>query len=399
LRIAVHDYAGHPFQVQLSRELARRGHDVLHLHCASFQTGKGSLEITANDPEGFRVTGVTLGRYFDRYSLWRRPIHERKYSHEVVRALRSFKPDLVLSGNTPLISQSLILSECTRNDIKFVFWQQDVLGVAMRNAINRRVAIVGGLIGDGFVALERRLLQRSHAIVTISEDFLPVLAEWDLPPEKIWVIENWAPLDEIPTLPRDNAWAKDHGLSDKRVVLYCGTLGLKHNPRPILELAMRFRSEEDLRVVVVSEGLGSEWLKEQARNARLGNLILLGLQPYERFPEVLATGDILVAILEAEAGVFSVPSKVLTYLCARRPLLASIPATNLAARIIRRNRSGVVVDPGDGEAFVRAAARLLERPSLRAAFGQRARQYAEHTFDIRHISDRFEETFQSVVSR
>jgi hypothetical protein len=44
MRIAVCDYCGHPFQVQLSRQLARRGHDVLHLHSADFVTPKGAVE-------------------------------------------------------------------------------------------------------------------------------------------------------------------------------------------------------------------------------------------------------------------------------------------------------------------------------------------------------------------
>jgi colanic acid biosynthesis glycosyl transferase WcaI len=187
-------------------------------------------------------------------------------------------------------------------------------------------------------------------------------------------------------------------LSDKRVVLYCGTLGLKHNPRPLLELAVRLRAEEDLRVVVVSEGLGSHWLRERATRAKLTNLTLVGRQPYQRLPEVLATGDILVALLEPEAGVFSVPSKVLSYLCAGRPVLASVPAANLAARTIGRSRSGVVVDPSDGEAFVSAAVRLLERPTLRAALGRRARQYAEETLDIHRIGERFEAILQRVAS-
>jgi colanic acid biosynthesis glycosyl transferase WcaI len=398
LRIVVHDYAGHPFQVQLSRELARRGHDILHLHCASLATGKGALERMPSDPRGFCVEGVTLDRQFDKYSLWRRPIHERTYAQKVVRTLRSFKPDLVISSNTPLISQWLILSECVKRDVRFVFWQQDILGVAIEKAIKRRFTVIGGLIGNGFISLEARLLRRSDAIVTISDDFLPVLAEWVLPPEKIHVIENWAPLDEIPVLPRDNAWARDHDLNDKRVVLYCGTLGLKHNPRPLLELAMRLRGEEDLRVVVVSEGLGSQWLQERATRAHTKNLTLLGLQPYQRLPEVLATGDVLVALLEPEAGIFSVPSKVLSYLCAGRPVLASVPTANLAARVIGGSRSGVVVDPDDVDAFVSAAARLLERPTLRAALGQRARQYADNNFDIRRIGDSFEEVFQRAAS-
>ena len=43
LRIAVHDYSGHPFQVQLSRALAERGHEVLHLYSTRFQTPRGPL--------------------------------------------------------------------------------------------------------------------------------------------------------------------------------------------------------------------------------------------------------------------------------------------------------------------------------------------------------------------
>ena len=45
LRILVSDYSGHPFQVQLSRELARRGHEVIHSYSAGFQTPKGNLAI------------------------------------------------------------------------------------------------------------------------------------------------------------------------------------------------------------------------------------------------------------------------------------------------------------------------------------------------------------------
>jgi colanic acid biosynthesis glycosyl transferase WcaI len=382
----------------LSRELARRGHDVLHLHFQSYPTGKGALERKSHDPQGFRVEGLAVSRTFKRYSLWRRPLHDRNYARAVVQALRDFGPDVVLSANTPLISQWIILSECARSNARFVFWQQDILSVGIKNIVKRRFPLIGDRMGDGFIALERLLLRRSDAIVTISEDFLPLLSEWALPPEKIHVIENWAPLGELPKLPRDNAWAREHGLSDMQVVLYSGTLGLKHNPQLLLELSTNLRLRDDVRVVVVSEGVGAEWLRDQARTVKAENLVLLGVQPYDRLPEVLATGDILVAVLEPDAGVFSVPSKVLSYLCAGRPLLASVPTANLAARIIGRSRSGIVVEPHDIEGFVAAAARLLDRPPLRAGFGLRARQYAEATFDIRRIGDRFERLFEELIS-
>ena len=51
--IVMHDYAGHPFQVQLSRELAYRGHHVRHQYCTSYTTGRGAVERRPDDPERF----------------------------------------------------------------------------------------------------------------------------------------------------------------------------------------------------------------------------------------------------------------------------------------------------------------------------------------------------------
>ena len=168
-----------------------------------------------------------------------------------------------------------------------------------------------------------------------------------IPTDKIYVIENWAPIDELPLRPRANEWARQHGLVDKRVVLYSGTLGLKHDPGAIVQLARHFSNQDDVEVVVVSEGRGADWLRRRREEERLSNLRLLPFQPYADLPDVLASGDVLLTLLEADAGAFSVPSKVLSYLCAGRALLAAVPSDNLAAEVVRRSGGGVLVEPGD----------------------------------------------------
>ena len=119
--------------------------------------------------------------------------------------------------------------------------------------------------------------------------------------------------------------------------LYSGTLGFKHDPSLLLELA-RWARDNDAVVAVVSEGPGADWLA--THGADEPGLRLLPYQPYERLPEVLASADVLVALLEPDAGSFSVPSKVLTYLCAGRPLLVSVSRDNLAARVVERSGGG-----------------------------------------------------------
>lgn len=396
MRLVVHDYSGHPFQVQLSRELARRGHDVLHLHCDSYVTGKGSLGREPSDPPTFAVEAVSLGQRFEKYSFRKRLEQERRYGRLLGARVKEYRPEVVLSSNTPLFAQSVFrkdLDPATR----FVFWQQDIYSVAMGNAARQRIPGVGGTVAKLFERMERKLLAASNGIVIISEDFRPVLERWGIEPERVSVIENWAPLSEIEPLPRDNAWSRAQGLLDNLVVLYSGTLGLKHNPDLLVQLAKyaALNPEKNIRLVVISEGLGADWLAEQKQLQGLDNLVLLPFQPYGELSSVLSSADVVVAILEPEAGVFSVPSKVLTYHCAGRPILGSIPSENLAARIISREGSGLVAAPGNAHEFVEAAARLLDDADLRTQMGRRAREYAEKTFDISRISDEFETVLQA----
>jgi glycosyltransferase involved in cell wall biosynthesis len=89
---------------------------------------------------------------------------------------------------------------------------------------------------------------------------------------------------------------------------------------------------------------------------------------------------------------------VLTYLCAGRPLLLAVPPENLAAKIVSKNRAGLVVPPTDTVAFVKAADCLLHDEALRAELGANARRYAETHFNIETITDSFESTLRAATS-
>src|SRR5206468_9076413 len=138
----------------------------------------------------------------------------------------------------------------------------------------------------------------------------------------------------------------------------------------------------DTRIVVLSEGLGADFLRHASAQRGLDNLAVLPFQPFEQLPMVFASADVLVAILDTPAGSYSVPSKVLSYHCAGRPILAALPQDNLAARIIMRADSGIVVDPSSMTEFADSARKLLDDEALRRRIGENARRYAECAFDI-----------------
>ena len=165
---------------------------------------------------------------------------------------------------------------------------------------------------------------------------------------------------------------------------------MKHNPEILLRLALHVRDRPDVCVVVVSQGLGADWLRQRKDELALENLMVLPFAPFEDLPDVLATADVLLAVLEPDAGVFSVPSKVLAYLCAARPVVLAVPPENLAARLVRDHEAGLVVPPSDTDGFAEAVVALADDPARRHRLGGNARAYAEETFRIEPIADAFE---------
>jgi glycosyltransferase involved in cell wall biosynthesis len=285
----------------------------------------------------------------------------------------------------------MVLRITQREEISFIFWLQDIIGIASQRILQEKLPIIGQLIGGYYISLEKKLLKESEHVVLITDDFEPVMQDWGIEKGNTSVIPNWAPLDSIHPESKVNDWALDHRLSERFCFMYTGTLGMKHNPSLLLELAMKYQDNNNVRVVIVSEGPGADWLKHKKKEYQLNNLLLLPYQPFEILSSVMASADVLIALLEADAGVFSVPSKVLTYLCTRRSLLIAVPGENLAAKIVNKNKAGFVIHPEDLNGFIKRAEELYNNKDLRLQFARNGRTYAEDTFNIELITDQFEE--------
>jgi colanic acid biosynthesis glycosyl transferase WcaI len=398
-RIALHDYCGHPFQFELSRELARRGHEVRHFFFAEDQGPKGNTGRLPGDPATFSIEPISIGRSYSKQNFVRRRQADILYGQLASRRIASFAPDVTISGNTPLEAQAPILRGVRQAGSAFVFWMQDLYSLAAARILSRKMPVVGHAIGAYYRHLEAGMLRRSDGIVLASEDFRPALEDFGVRGGAADVIPNWGALDALPLRPKDNAWATQHRLSGKFVFLYAGTLALKHNPDLLWALAEHFERDPGVIIAVAAAGVSYDALRaHSARKPKL-NLLFLPLQPMDVFPDVLGAADVLVALLENDAGPFSVPSKILSYFCGGRPILLSAPPSNLSVRLVERAAAGLCVPAGNREAFVAAADRLRSEPLTSAGFGAAGRAYAENAFSISTVADRFEATFGKAIDR
>jgi putative colanic acid biosynthesis glycosyltransferase WcaI len=390
MNIVLHEMGTYTHRQELAKALSSRGHKIAYLYCPSFRT-PSHMSMGFTSDHKVTVVPIELDSEFAKWQLLKRFLQERSYSARAASVVASLRPDLVISGNTPIEIQAAIQKLCRHSGIPFLFLLEDVYSIGVKSVLSK-MRPIGDLIAARYALLERKVVRQSDGIVAISDDFRDLVLDWGVDPSRIAVIENWGVIPADPLPSKDNDWAARHGLLGKQVILYSGALGFKHNPQLFLDLASEFRSNPDVCIVVISEGRGAEWLS--LRRQEFPGLLLLPFQPADDFQKALAAADVLLAVLEPTAAKYSVPSKVLVYMTAGRPILAAIPADNLAARTISAASAGLTVDPENPSELRRLARSLIEDGERCKRLGAAGLAYARANFEINNIAARFEAIFR-----
>ena len=402
MRIHIHDFAGHPFQAELSRELAARGHHVEHAYATQYPSGKGKLERLEGDPDALTFRGITAVRTFEKYSPLGRMRFEKSFARAWVSHLEQTRPDCVVACNVPLFVLNRFSSTMAKSGQPWVLWHQDLFSRAIGEEIRKRLpAAVSPAAQRWVTRTEKNLVRSASQVVAIGEEFRRAYRRWGLDVRHVSVIPNWAPLGEILPGPRDNGWARAHLPQAREIrLLYAGTLGRKHNPLLLIDL-LRGALDRGIpaRLVVASEGEGIEAVREIAERQPELPITLLPFQPASELSDMLGSADVLLALLEPGASKFSIPSKVLSSLAAGRPVLGLMPRDNPAALDIKA--AGGYVGTPDAQGVVGAADWLqgmAQSPAALVSAGERSRQLSVERFGIGPIATRFEEVLAKAVA-
>jgi len=237
--------------------------------------------------------------------------------------------------------------------------------------------------------MEKIQLYKSDNIIVISDSFIPMLNKWGIF-EDINHIPNWGNLDNLNNNEnKDNDFSKQNNLNPEKFrLLYTGTLALKHNPDIIIKIA---EFNPDIELLIVAAGSGYKKLLNS--NNLPSNIKLLPLQPFEIFNNVLNTSDVCLAILNKDASNFSVPSKILNYLCAERPILMFAPKDNLASKTIIEANAGKVFSSEDFEESTLFINKLIKDREYKNQLSNSAGKYAKENFDINIIANKFLDIF------
>lgn len=248
--------------------------------------------------------------------------------------------------------------------------------------------------------LEKWVYSVSDRIVVISDGFRQNLLAKGVPQEKMNVIPNWVDTDVLRPLAKDNPLARRHGLADKFVVMYSGTISISSDVAlgQVLEAALLLEGYPEIRVVIVGEGLRKEAVRKRAEELGVKNVLFLPFQPYADLPSLLSSADVLLVPLDKKKSQMSVPSKLFNFMAAGRPVLGLATPESEVAAIIGGTRSGVIARPDDPEKIAAAVRALQTDSAARAEMGAAARRYVVENFSRNRILDAYERVIRDLAA-
>jgi len=390
LKIIIHDYAGHPFQFELSDYLSEK-YEIYHLYFKNDHGPKADFE--KKNIKNLTVQGLGEDISYSKNNFIGRFFNDIKYGRIVADKIKKIKPDIVISGNCPTLTQQIIKNSAKNNDSKFVMWVQDFYSVAVKTLLKKNFSIFAYPIYALFEYLEKKQLMAASKIIIISSDFRKKLNEWSIDQSKIDFIPNWGNLKSINFCkPKNVDFLKENNLDTKKFyVLYSGTLAMKHNPDIIIKIA---EGAKDIGVIVIGVGSGYDNLKNNPNLPK--NVYLFPVQPFEKINKILSSADVCLGILNDDASSFSVPSKILNYLCAGKAIILSAPKENLASKTIIESESGKVFESNEVDNLNKYISFLKDNSQIREKISLNARRFAENNFDIEEIGKRFNKLINEI---
>ena len=226
-------------------------------------------------------------------------------------------------------------------------------------------------------AVEYTAYRRAGAVVVLTKGFADELTRHGVRGQELHLVPDSEDLDSLrPTRTRTET-RRRHGLDpDRPLVTHIGGIGRKQG----LQVAARAASEDltDACWLLVGDGPERPAVDRSAPADRMRFLPFLSRPD---LADLLAASDL--ALLTQRRSLINavVPSKLVTYMAAGLPVVASIHADSEAARLIRRANCGLVVEP-EAPALLRdAIAELLADPDRRRQLGSAGRTFAECEFD------------------
>jgi len=236
----------------------------------------------------------------------------------------------------------------------------------------------GGLLYRHFRSIEKKLYNICDIVAPQSpanRDFI-LKHNPQLDPKKVAVLYNWKTPTEIP--PAEINFRDRFGLHGKIVCLYGGNMTSSQDLRELLVTAELCSDLDNTIFLVIGFGKERKMLEQQAQQRGLTNLLFEDPLPLNQFNILVSQCDIGLTYLNKNFTTHNFPGKLLYYMNASLPIVASVNEGNDMKQMIEDDAQCGFVHYGDNlERVAESIKMLAEDEGKRITLGKNGRRYLE----------------------
>lgn len=322
--------------VQLIREFKEHGHHVCvstkgrdnGKTCIQQENGIDVLRIKSHDFTGVS-NNIKKALAYQEYALKQRYYTKKFFKNEHF--------DLIVSHSLPpeiafIVGGLKSYYKCPFYLIQSDFIWQDAVAFGYFSE-NNPIALY-------YRYWEKKMFKKADYIgcptkgnVTFIKKYYPNIKD-----ERFDILPFW--LNEVKVEPNFQL-KEEFGLRDKFVVIYGGSVGAAQRVEHIVELADACREYKDIVFVILGKGAYLDVIKGMVAEKQLSNVVFKDFLPQEQYLSFLAACDVGLIILNEKMATPNFPSKSLSYLNMRVPILAALDHTTDFGIYLEENNSGL----------------------------------------------------------
>ncbi len=323
----------------------------------------------------------------------KRVLHEASFiASSMISAFLRKRPDLLLVVSPPLglAVPAIVLSRLWR--VPYIFDVEDLQpdSAAELNMLPSWALKI-------LYKVERAAYRNAALVTTLTNGMRNRIIGKGVPAEKVELLEARVD-DSLLTIgtKEGSAFRDRNGLQDKFLVTHSGNMGVKQGLDVIVDAALLNRSDDSVHFLFVGDGAVCDRIRQRVAELGLHNVSFLPLLEAEDFRGLLAASDVCLLTQQRSVSEIAFPSKIVTYLAAGCPVIASVNPSCEVAQTVRESGAGRIVPPEDGAALLEAIQEF--RGADLREYGQNAQEYANRRWSSARVLGHLERSLLSVVT-
>lgn len=257
---------------------------------------------------------------------------------------RQTQPDVVYMNAWPMFSQALVARYCKSRKLQLVMQVMDVYPESLVEKLPRPLRAP---IQRPLLSMDRWIARQADRVVLISNSMREhYVRSRRLAPGKAALVHTWIDDAIFRIMPDRVQSAAHYGVpSDLLTFIFLGNIGPVAGVEMLIE-AFLDAALPTAQLLVIGDGSSKAACVRLAQELGSGDRVRFISDPdAANVPRLLSLGDVCVLPMRKGAGASSLPSKMMAYMLARKPILASLDEAGDAARCIREVGCGWIVHP------------------------------------------------------